>query len=148
MINGRTNAERKERSTNLEAFRVYLLPKYKEILKEMTKGVYRCQGLELDLYPGPQYAYFYKTKEKISMRKALQLLDHKVLSSRAEEEEERTRRKHELYDFLFANLLGIEEEGSVDKFLNYCCGNRNKIKLVFSENIRDCLKELRNLGEL
>lgn len=119
------------------------------MLKEMTKGVYRCQELEFDLYPGPNYARFYKTGERTTFDAAIQLMKDrqfdKVVKSESELREERNKLKLALYEALFTFLIKVEEEGEIAKFINYCCGEENTIKLVFSQKSKKCIEELMQL---
>lgn len=144
-----SKADRKNRELNRGNFEKHYLPEFSDMLKEMTKGVYRCQELEFDLYPGPNYARFYKTGERTTFDAAIQLMKDrqfdKVVKSESELREERNKLKLALYEALFTFLIKVEEGGEIAKFINYCCGEENTIKLVFSQKSKKCIEELMQL---
>ena len=69
----------------------------------------------------------------------------KVVKSESELREERNKLKFALYEALFTFLIKVEEEGEIAKFINYCCGEENTIKLVFSQKSKKCIEELMQL---
>lgn len=144
-----SKADRKNREKNRENFEKYYLPEFSDMLKKMTKGVYRCQELEFDLYPGPNYARFYKIGERTTFDAAIQLMKDrqfdKVVKSESELREERNKLKFALYEALFTLLIKVEEEGEITKFINHCCGEEDTIKLVFSQKSKKCIEELMQL---
>lgn len=108
-----------------------------DTIRELTRGVYRCDKLNLDIYPGTGWGKNYVTGERYnSLEKIIELL--------IKIKPKKSKSRNEYMEDLLSSILDVEEDSITTKVLKRCRGEEPSLKLVLEDTPenRELLKRL------